>query len=82
MAAPHDEPRVWPWGAEFYEPRIAASLLDDALRATATSSGALVVARDGASFILPSGREVVVPGRGKLQRIVQALERRGRPVAP
>jgi predicted ATPase len=71
--APHDQARAWPWGGEFYEPRLAARLLEVALRDAATSTGALIVARDGSAFVLPSGDEVVVPGRGKLQRIIVAL---------
>jgi len=67
------EVREWPWGAEFFEPRIAAKLLDDAIREVEAPRGKLVVAEDGSFFVLPSGARVACPGRGTLHRILVSL---------
>jgi hypothetical protein len=60
--------RVFAWRTEFFEPRIAAVLLEQALR-----GGALRVAQDGSFVVLPSGATVTVPGRGKLQNVLLTL---------
>lgn len=61
--------RTWPWGGEFFEPRLAAELLEQAIASAERPRGRLLVARDGSAFVLPSGERIVCPGRGKLQRI-------------
>jgi hypothetical protein len=69
----------WPWRTEFFEPRIAATLLAEALRALrrkvdgTAGDGVLRIARDGSTLVLPDGSRVVCPGRGKLQRILRTL---------
>ncbi len=70
-----DEARSWPWGIDFYEPRIAALLLESAIESARAAARGLAVARDGTSFVLPNGANVVVPGRGKLAQIVLVLAR-------
>lgn len=66
-------PREWPWKGEFFEPRIAAELLERAIDGAAAPAGSLVVARDGSSMRLPSGERVDLAGKSKLMRVLAAL---------
>jgi predicted ATPase/tetratricopeptide (TPR) repeat protein len=73
-----EPPREWPWGGEFYEPRLAAELLERALFVAENESRtSLVVATDGSYFIPPSSRErIECGGREKLQRILVLLAKK------
>jgi predicted ATPase len=65
--------RDWPWGEEFFEPRLAAALLEAAVDRVEHPPEALRVARDGSSFATPRGDIVSVAGREKPRLVLLAL---------
>ena len=67
--------RAWPWGNEFFEPRLAAELLERGMADVVAPRAALVVDSAGSFFVLPSGERVGSGRRGKIQRILFVLAR-------
>jgi predicted ATPase len=67
--------RDWPWGQEFFEPRLAASLLESAIEDVERPPDALRVAFDGSSFNAPREPAVSLASREKPRRVLLALAR-------